>query len=282
MRVSLSVLSPRASLVGSLCAVALVVTPAAPALAQPRRPPAAKPDAKTNEAKKLFDDGAAAYTQGNYEAAIEAWSKAYEISKKPLIFESIANAYERLGEAKKAREYLSKWRDVAPKDEQDLLDARIKNLDARVIRDEELETARKVEAEKSGRAEQERNRQRKPESSSGGTSAPGVVLLGVGGAAVAVGVTLDIIAGIRRPAADTACRTVSGAQICKASSRDAIASSNTLALAGDILWIVGAAAAVGGAALIITHKPPPSREGTPPTATWIAPAGAGFMAGHSF
>jgi tetratricopeptide (TPR) repeat protein len=262
--------------------VALVVTPAAPALAQSRRPPAAKPEAKNNEAKKLFDDGAAAYTQGNYEAAIEAWSKAYEISKKPLIFESIANAYERLGEAKKAREYLSKWRDVAPKDEQDLLDARIKNLDARVIRDEELETARKVEAEKSGRAEEERNRQRKPDGGSGGTSVPGVVLLGVGGAAVAVGVTLDIIAGIRRPAVGTACQTVDGAQICKSSSRDAIASSNTLALAGDILWIVGAAAAVGGAALIITHKPPPGREGTPPTATWIAPAGAGFMAGHSF
>lgn len=281
MRVSFSVLSPRASLVGSLCAVALVVTPAAPALAQPKRPPAAKPEPKNNEAKKLFDDGAAAYTQGNYEAAIDAWSKAYEISKKPLIFESIANAYERLGEAKKAREYLAKWRDVAPKDEQDLLDARIKNLDARVIRDEELETARKVEAEKSGRAEEERNRQRAP-GAGGGTSVPGVVLIGVGGAAVAVGVTLDIIAGIRRPAPDTACKTLDAGQICKSSSRDAISSSNTLALAGDILWIVGAAAAVGGAALVITHKPPAGKEGTAPTATWIAPAGAGFMAGHSF
>ncbi len=228
--------------------MALVVTPAAPALAQPRKLPAAKPEAKNNEAKKLFDDGAAAYTQGNYEAAIEAWSKAYEISKKPLIFESIANAYERLGEAKKAREYLAKWRDVAPKDEQELLDARIKNLDARVIRDEELETARKVEAEKAGRAEEERNRQRAP-GAGGGTSVPGVVLLGVGGAAVAVGVTLDIIAGIRRPAADTACKTEGAGQICKSSSRDAISSSNTLALAGDILWIVGAAAAAGGAAL---------------------------------
>jgi tetratricopeptide (TPR) repeat protein len=281
MRASFSVLSPRASLALSLCAVALVVTPAAPAFAQPRRPPAAKPEAKNNEAKKLFDDGAAAYTQGNYEAAIDAWSKAYEISKKPLIFESIANAYERLGEAKKAREYLSKWRDVAPKDEQDLLDARIKNLDARVIRDEELETARKVEAEKAGRAEEERNRQRAP-GGGGGTSVPGVVLIGVGGAAVAVGVTLDIIAGIRRPAPDTACKTVSTGQICKASSRDAISSSNTLALAGDILWIVGAAAAVGGAALVITHKPPAGKEGTAPTATWIAPAGAGFIAGHTF
>lgn len=278
MRVSLSVPSRRASLVGSLCAAALVLAPAAPASAQPRKPPPAKPEAKNNEAKKLFDDGAAAYTQGNYEAAIDAWSKAYEISKKPLIFESIANAYERLGEAKKAREYLSKWRDVAPKDEQDLLDARIKNLDARVIRDEELETARKVEAEKAGRADQKRGKPSKGGGSS--TSVPGVVLVGVGGAAIIAGVTLDIIAGIRRPAADTACAKASDGQICKASSRDAIQSSNTLALAGDILWIVGAAAAAGGAALVITHKPE-AKEG-PPTATWIAPAGAGFVVGHSF
>jgi tetratricopeptide (TPR) repeat protein len=270
-------------LVSSLAALALVVAPAAPASAQPRKPPTGKPDGKNNEAKKLFDDGAAAYTQGNYEAAIEAWTKAYDISKKPLIFESIANAYERLGDAKKAREFLSKWREVAPKDEQDLLDARIKNLDARVTRDDELETARKAAAEKTKKADEERERQRKAGGGSSGgssTSLPGVILLGVGGAAVAVGVTLDIIAGIRRPAVDTACATTSTGQICKASSRDAITSTNTLALAGDILWIAGAAAAAGGAVLIITHKAP--KDSAPPTATWIAPAGAGFIAGHSF
>jgi tetratricopeptide (TPR) repeat protein len=287
MRASLMDLSRRASLVGSLCAAALVLAPAAPALAQPKKPPAVKPESKNNEAKKLFDDGAAAYTQGNYEAAIDAWSKAYEISKKPLIFESIANAYERLGEAKKAREYLSRWRDVAPKDEQDLLDARIKNLDARVVRDEEIEAARKAEADRAKKAEEERERQRKAGGASGtgggSTSVPGVVLLGVGGAAVAVGVTLDIIAGIRRPAVATACVVVDGANICKASFRDAITSSNTLALAGDILWIAGAAAAATGVVLVITHKAPSdSKSATAPTATWIAPAGAGFVAGHSF
>ncbi|MEP7122032.1 MAG: tetratricopeptide repeat protein [Byssovorax sp.] len=282
MRAPLLVSSRSASIVGALCAVAFVVAPAAPASAQPKKPPAAKPDGKNNEAKKLFDDGAAAYTQGNYEAAIDAWTKAYDISKKPLIFESIANAYERLGDAKKAREFLSKWRDVAPKDEQDLLDARIKNLDARVTRDDEIEAARKAEAEKTKKADEERERQRKAGGGPGGstTSIPGVVLLGVGGAAVAVGVTLDIIAGIRRPAVDTACATTPTGQICKASSRDAISSSNTLALAGDILWIAGAAAAAGGAVLIITHKAP--KDSAPPTATWIAPAGAGVLVGHSF
>ena len=281
MRASLFASPLRASLAVSLCAAAVVLAPAAPANAQPKKPPAAKPEGKNNEAKKLFDDGAASYTQGNYEAAIDSWTKAYEISKKPLIFESIANAYERLGEAKKAREFLAKWRDVAPKDEQDLLDARIKNLDARVARDEELETARKAEAEKAKKAEEERlHKGGGPGGGGGGTSIAGVVLLGVGGAAVAVGVTLDIIAGIRRPAVDTACATTSTGQICKASSRDAIVSSNTLALAGDILWIAGAAAAAGGAVLIITHKAP--KDSAPPTATWIAPAGAGFVAGHSF
>lgn len=281
MRVSLFVTPRSASIVGSLVAVALVLAPARPALAQPKKPPAVKPEGKNNEAKKLFDDGAAAYTQGNYEAAIEAWSKAYEISKKPLIFESIANAYERLGEAKKAREFLSKWRDVAPKDEQELLDARIKNLDARVTRDDELETARKAEAEKAKKTEDERARQGKGGSgSAGSTSVPGVVLLGVGGAAVAVGVTLDIIAGIRRPAVETACATSGATQICKVSSRDAIVSSNTLALVGDIVWIAGAVAVAGGVTLMLTHKAP--KEGAPPTATWIAPAGAGFVAGHTF
>ena len=281
MRVSLFVTPRSASIVGSLVAVALVLAPAGPALAQPKKPPAAKSEGKNNEAKKLFDDGAAAYTQGNYEAAIEAWSKAYEISKKPLIFESIANAYERLGEAKKAREFLSKWRDVAPKDEQDLLDARIKNLDARVTRDDELETARKAEAEKAKKTEDERARQGKGGGgSAGSTSVPGVVLLGVGGAAVAVGVTLDIIAGIRRPAAETACAKSGATQICKVSSRDAISSSNTLALVGDIVWIAGAVAVAGGVTLMLTHKAP--KEGAPPTATWIAPAGAGFVAGHTF
>ena len=282
MRASLFVSSLRASIVGSLCAAALLVTPTGLAQAQPKKPPAAKPEGKNGEAKKLFDDGAAAYTQGNYEAAIDAWSKAYEISKKPLIFESIANAYERLGEAKKAREFLSKWRDVAPKDEQDLLDARIKNLDARVARDDELEAARKAEAEKTKKAAEEREKQRKASggASPGSTSVPGIVLLGVGGAAVAVGVTLDIIAGARRPDVATACATTSAGQICKASARDAITSSNTLALVGDIVWIVGAAAVAGGATLIITHKAP--KDGAPPTATWIAPAGAGFLAGHSF
>src|ERR1700761_6593550 len=117
-------------------AIGMSLAGAPPALAQPKKP-AGKVDPKLAEAKHLFEEGAAAYAQGSYDAAIRAWELSYDLSQKPLIFESIANAWERLGDAKKAREALAKWRAHAPPEEQELLDARLRNLDARVARDEE-------------------------------------------------------------------------------------------------------------------------------------------------
>ncbi len=93
------------------CAAALVAAPVA--LAQPKKPPS-KVDPRLAEAKRLFEEGAAAYATGSYDQAIKSWEKSYEISQKPLIFESIANAWERLGDARKARENLARWRDSAP------------------------------------------------------------------------------------------------------------------------------------------------------------------------
>src|SRR5262245_16617948 len=61
-----------------------------------KKPPAAK-DPKLAEAKKLFDQGSEAYADGKYEDAVNLWLKSYDLSGKPLIFESIGNAYERMG-----------------------------------------------------------------------------------------------------------------------------------------------------------------------------------------
>ncbi|MFO0758187.1 MAG: tetratricopeptide repeat protein [Byssovorax sp.] len=263
-------------------AAAIALAPAAPALAQGKKPPG-KQDPKMAEAKKLFEQGAASYTQGNYEAAIDAWQKSYEISKKPLIFESIGNAYERLGDARKAREYLSKWREVAPKEEQELLDSRIKNLEARITREDELEKARQAEAEKAKALQAEQEKARKAEQEKGsGPSIPGVVLMGGGGALIAVGVTLDVLANGRRPDASTSCRPAGDSQICLASAKDGIESSNRLALIGDTLWIAGSAAAAVGLVLVITHKSgapadtkdtKDTKDAKPPKATtWLAPS----------
>lgn len=243
--------------------------------AQPKKVPPAKVDNKIAEAKKLFDDGAAAYAKGAYEEAIGAWEKAFELSQKPLIYESIANAWERLGDARKARDNLTKWRDSAPPEERDLLDARIKNLDARVVREDE---AAKKAAEDQTARDQARA---ETVTSNGRPWLPGAVLLGSGGVLAIAGIALDVVAGGKRPAAGS-CKTASGQTFCLASAKAAVATSNKLAVAGDALWIVGAAAAAGGAVLIIVRRPAPQKDAPPPATAYLAPTAGGLLLGGTF
>ncbi len=240
-----------AILVASIAA--LLVSAAAPiASAQARKPPPGKVDPRLAEAKKYFDEGAAAYHAGDLEQAIKAWEKSYEISQKPLIFESLANAWERLGEPRKARDNLARWRDSAPPEERDLLDARLKNLDARVAREDEA--ARKAAAEKAARdaadardrAEAESNRQR--------PWLPGAVAIGVGGLAVVSGIALDAVAASKRPD-PSLCKMSGGLNLCNVAAQGPITTSNHLAVAGDATWIVGAVAVAAGVALVIVRRP---------------------------
>jgi tetratricopeptide (TPR) repeat protein len=264
------------------CAAALLASAATTeSFAQPKKapPPPARSDPRTAEAKKLFDDGAAAYAKGSYEEAIHAWEKAFELSQKPLIFESIANAWERLGDARKARDNLAKWRDSAPPEERDLLDARIKNLEARVQREDEA--ARKVAADQAAaeraRVDAEANKS-KP-------WVPGAVLLGGGGVLAIAGVVLDVVAASKRPPAGSCKASTGGQTFCLASAQDAVGISNKLAIAGDVLWIAGAAAAAGGAVLIIVRRPAPRADAAlpaPPATAWLAPAAGGFVLGGTF
>jgi tetratricopeptide (TPR) repeat protein len=258
----------------ALALVAAALAAAPPALAQGKKPPPAKIDPRLAEAKKLFDDGAAAYAQGNYDEAIKAWEKALEISGKPLIHESIANAWERLGDARKARDNLAKWREAAPADERDLLDSRIKNLDARVQREEDAarkaaeDAARKEAEAKAAVVAQQRT-----------TWLPGAILAGSGGALLIAGLTLDGVAKGKRPAAD-ACKVSGGQTYCLGTASSALKSSNAMALAGDILWITGAAAAATGGVLIFVLRP--KSKDAPAATGWLSPMAGGVMAGGSF
>jgi hypothetical protein len=264
------------------CAAALAVAPAA--TAQPKKPPG-KLDPKIAEAKRLFDQGAAAYAQGSYEDAIKAWQQSYELSQKPLIFESIANAYERLGDAKQARDYLARWRDSAPAEERDLLDARIKNLDARVTREAEAAQAAAADQAKRDAAARANVEAQKPR-----LWLPGVILGGVGVGAVLAGVVVDIIAAKDRPGAGACKAQASGPPLCLSSASSAITTSNHLAIGGDVTWIAGALMAATGTVLAIVRRP---KSDAPPPSAWVAPlvvggaapsapAGAGLAVGGRF
>lgn len=257
------------------CAATLLASAATESFAQPKKGPV-KVDPRTAEAKRLFDDGAAAYAKGSYDEAIRAWEKAFELSQKPLIYESIANAWERLGDARKARDNLTKWRDSAPPEERDLLDARIKNLDARVQREEAA--AQKAAADQAAR---DRASAAVVASGSARPWLPGAVVLGAGGVLVIGGVVLDAVASSKRPAAN-ACKTTGGQTFCLASAKDAITGSNRLALVGDVLWIAGAAAAAGGVALILVRRPAPQKDAAPPATAYLAPTAGGFVLGGTF
>jgi tetratricopeptide (TPR) repeat protein len=274
-------------LAAALAASVALVTLAAPAAAQPgaKKPPAEKaPDSKLAEAKKLFEEGTAAYALGNYEQAIGAWEKSYELSKKPLIFESIGNAYERMGNARKAYEYLTKWRDAAPPEEKTvLLEARIRNLEARAKREEEQEAASKASAEKAKTLQAQRDQDDEAaRRSKAGLSIAGIALAAGGGAAIVAGVVVAAVGAGKRPD-DAACKTSGGKTFCLDSARSGIQSSNTLAIAGDVTWIVGAAAAAAGVTLIVLRKVSASKEAAaPPPAAYLVPTGTGLAIRGSF
>jgi tetratricopeptide (TPR) repeat protein len=232
---------------------------AAPASAQPTK---GKPESMA-EAKRLFDEGEASYLRGSYEDAIASWEKAYEISKRPLIFWNIANAHERLGNSKKAREYLGRWREHAPPEEQELIDARLAKLDQRIARDEAeaKQAADKKARDEAAARERERLAAKPPPPERSPWLTAGVALAGAGVGAVAVGLTLGFVAASRRPEPGEVCATSGDRQLCRESSRDEIESSNTLAIVGDVIWIVGALATASGVALVVTNLPPSDGPG---------------------
>lgn len=242
----------------ALVALALTIG-AIPAVASAQgRPGATLDPARRAEAKRLFDGGADLYAQGDYEGAISAWMKSYEISGLPLIFESVANAHERLGRPRQAREALLRWREAAPPDEHELLDRRLRNLDERIAR---LEADERAAAEARARGEEARRQQGEgrsteveptPPPGQGSPLVPiGIVVGAVGLGAIGAGLVVGAVAAGQRPDEEAACRTSSGGSLCLASERDAIESSSSLALVSDVLWIAGSAAAVTGVVLVV-------------------------------
>ena len=222
----------------------------------------ASPAEAREQAKRLFDFGAAEYTQGNYEAAIDDWQKSYDLSREPLIYENLGNAYERLGKNKQARDALSKWRDVAPAAERGILDRRIQNLDKRIAR----EDADEAERQKRDADMKKKLGDQSPAAYDTGPdfSIPGVILVSAGGASVIIGVILDGVAAAKRPDADVVCKKSGTSSLCLASAKDDIATSSRLAGVGDAMWIIGGAAAATGVVLILTYPPaPPPRAPAP-------------------
>lgn len=247
--------------------------------------------ADRREAKRLFNQAHLAYRRGDYEEAILRWQESYDLSQEPLIFLSIANAYERLGDSAQTLDYLKKWRGKAPRREHEELDGRIERLEVRV---REQEAKRKKEQEQATPPAAEVPDDGKPEGEvppdddeddSGDVAVWPVVgwsLVGVGGAAVIAGLVVDAVAAAARPVEQDACVNQGDKLYCRESLGADIDASNTLAIAGDVTWIAGTVLAAGGVVVLLTLAQDESdtssdNDGDARVVPLVGPTGAGLL-----
>lgn len=76
------------------------------------------------DARTLFQRGQVAYTQGDYEASVEAWTRAYELDPRPLLQFNLSQALERLGRLGEAVEALEVYLAASPPDDPSTANAR--------------------------------------------------------------------------------------------------------------------------------------------------------------
>jgi tetratricopeptide (TPR) repeat protein len=100
------------------------------AFAQEQPPPPA--------AKVHYQAGAHHYARGHYVEAIGEFEEAYRLSKAPALLYNISQAYERLGDLVKARDYLHRYLEsgATSADERGSLEDRVRAFDERIRADE--------------------------------------------------------------------------------------------------------------------------------------------------
>ncbi len=98
-------------------------------------------------ARQHFMAGQDYYTQGRYDKAIEEFEEAYRLEPKPLLLYNIAMAQEKVGELVKAVDYLKRYLEATPDNEdRTTLLAKVANLEARIAKTGIKITASEAEA----------------------------------------------------------------------------------------------------------------------------------------
>ena len=63
-----------------------------------------------DRAREYFMNGKSLFEEGEYQAAVDAWQKAYELSPRALLLYNIATAHEKLGELEEAKKFYMEYR----------------------------------------------------------------------------------------------------------------------------------------------------------------------------
>ena len=266
-------------------------------------PPLHAQTAADQEARALYQQGASLYDEGRYDEAVTVWTRAYDLSPRPLLLFNIANALERLGRMSEALDYLARYRPTAPDGERDKVDARIENLERRVAeqrrRDEDQRQAevQRLRTEQARRDEDQRAMEAREEAAGKALAEaqatksvqaarphPGPILVfAVGAGAGGIGAVFEGLALSARQEAGNLCSA--DPIFCPQSAASAITRDKTNSAIGDALVIGGGATA--GAGLILWIVDAALRaEGKAPATVHVLPAGStqsvGILVAGSF
>lgn len=239
-------------------------------------------DSPDDLARRHFESGVAYLQEADYENALKAFEKAYELSKRPDLLLNIATVHERKGDFKAAVASLKKYLEVAPDSEQRAtVEARITNLEKRAQEGTTEppptgpgETPGETPA--GGPAPTGKPDQKGPVEAK--SNVPAFVLLGIGGITAAGAVLTGVLAnGEYNDAKD---------QCSPRCTDDDVSAGKTLALTSTILTGVAVVSASIGAVLYFTGKPASQEQARKPqrfnVGLGVAPGGAAAAASWRF
>lgn len=196
------------------------------------------------DARTLFQLGQQAFEEGRYQAALDCFRQAFDLSHRPQLLYNIGQAADRLRDDRLALASFEQFlREVPDSPQHASTRARVELLRAEIAADEARAAAA---ADAEARASSAASRPAAETSDAGPSATPGWIVLGASGAALAVGSTF-LALGLRDNA------SVEDAPMGSSFEdvRDAYDRGPTRITVGAILLGVGAAGAATGLVLAL-------------------------------
>jgi hypothetical protein len=230
-------------------------------------------------ARRHFESGAAYLEESDYDNALQAFQKAYDLSKRPEILLNIATVHERKAELQPAVDALQQFLSVAPPSDEhiDAVKLRIQNLQKRIADAKASAPAAPTlgpssvtpAAPTSAPAAATTPVPPPAPTSSGaahGSRLPAFTALGIGGVAAGGAVITGIIAKADYDDSKSSCSP--------ACTDSQLSAGRTMALTSTILTGVAIVGVGVGVTLLLTSGPDPAQTSLAPRLNLAAAPGA--------
>ena len=215
------------------------------------------PDERVERARALFEQAEADFAQHLYPAAATGYQQSYELLREagrptaPLVLYNVGLAWERAQQRDMALEAYRRFvQDAVPEDQETT--RRVADAQARISVLERASSTPPPQPPTPTPTEPQTTpaattTTTTPSSDGGGGISPiGPILMAAGGAAIIVGLILDGVALGRDGDFEAMCP---GRTNCDPALRSQWDETQTMAVAGDALWIIGAVVAATGLVL---------------------------------